>query len=109
MWIWVLGAFELGAEQDSTVIEPSSLERPAQRGITERAGRSFKEVCSRTLQQQACQDEKEWRQVGDVANMTRNRMNKSGYSPIESVLGYSPRVPGGALSGGANDLATMKL
>eukprot|EP00435_Cladocopium_sp_Y103_P049590 s3051_g15.t1 len=105
-----LGAFELGAEQDSTIVEPSSLEMPTQRGITERAGRSFKEVFSRTLQQYACQDEEEWRQLVDVANMTCNRlMNKSGYSPIQRVLGYSPRIPGGALSGGANDLATMSL
>jgi hypothetical protein len=36
-------------------------------------------------------------------------MNKSGYSPIQRVLGYSARIPGGALSGGANDLATMSL
>ena len=62
------------------------------------------------MQQYACQDEEEWRQLVDVANMTCNRlMNKSGYSPIQRVLGYSPRIPGGALSGGANDLATMSL
>ena len=105
-----LGSFELGAEQESTIVEPSSLEMPTQRRITERAGRNFKEVFSRTMQQYACQDEEEWRQLVDVANMTCNRlMNKSGYSPIQRVLGYSPRIPGGALSGGANDLATMSL
>ena len=105
-----LGSFEIGAEQESTIVEPSSLEMPTQRGITERAGRNFKEVFSRTMQQYACQDEEEWRQLVDVANMTCNRlMNKSGYSPIQRVLGYSARIPGGALSGGANDLATMSL
>jgi len=105
-----LGSFEIGAEQESTIVEPSSLEMPTQRGITERAGRNFKEVFSRTMQQYACQDEEEWRQLVDVANMTCNRlMNKSGYSPIQRVLRYSPRIPGGALSGGANDLATMSL
>ena len=40
--------------------------------------------------------------------MTCNRlMNKSGYSPIQRVLGYSPRVPGGLLTGGGGDLATL--
>lgn len=33
--------------------------------------------------------------------MTCNRLlNKSGYSPIQRVLGYSPRIPGGMLTGG---------
>ena len=39
-----LGAFELGAEYDAAIFEPSSLEMPSQRGITERAGKNFKEV-----------------------------------------------------------------
>ena len=55
-----IGAFELGAELDATVIEPSSLEMPTQRSITERAGRSFKEVFSRALMHHAVQSEQEW-------------------------------------------------
>eukprot|EP00435_Cladocopium_sp_Y103_P033679 s671_g8.t1 len=103
-----LGAFELGAEHDSTFIDPSALEMPTQRGITERAGRHFKEVLSRTMMQIGCSNHEEWTNVVDIVNMTCNRlMNKSGYSPIQRVLGYSPRVPGGLLTGGANDLATM--
>ena len=102
------GAFELGAELDSTILEPSALEMPTQRGITERAGRSFKEVLSRTMMNYACRSEEEWEQLVDIANMTCNRlMNKSGYSPIQRVLGYTPRIPGGLLTGGANDLATQ--
>lgn len=43
----------------------------------------------------------------DITNMVCNRLiNKSGYSPIQRVLGYSPRVPGGLLTGGFNDLPT---
>ena len=76
------GAFEIGAEQDSTFIEPSSLEMPTQRSITERAGRSFKEVLTRTMMQVACSTHEEWLNVVDVVNMTCNRlMNKSGFSP----------------------------
>ena len=102
------GAFELGAELDSTILEPSALEMPSQRGITERAGKNFKEVFSRTLMGHACQDDNEWKLLVDVACMTVNRlMNKSGYSPIQRVLGYSPRLPGGLLTGGQDDLSTV--
>jgi hypothetical protein len=101
------GVFEIGAEQDSTFIEPSSLEMPTQRSITERAGRSFKEVLTRTVMQVACNTYEEWLNVVDIVNMTCNRlMNKSGYSPIQRVLGFSPRIPGGLMTGGGNDLAT---
>lgn len=102
------GVFELGAEHDSTYIEPSSLEMPTQRSITERAGRNFKEILSRTMMQVACTSFEEWSNVVDIVNMTCNRLtNKSGFSPIQRVLGYTPRVPGGLLTGGSNDLATM--
>ena len=49
------GAFEIGAEMDATYIEPSALEMPTQRSITERAGKQFKEVLSKTMMQYACQ------------------------------------------------------
>ena len=103
-----IGAFEIGAELDSTVIEPSSLEMPTQRSITERAGKSFKEVFSRALMHHAVQSEQDWLDLVDITSMTTNRlMNKSGYSPIQRVLGYTPRLPGGLLTGGANDLSSV--
>ena len=102
-----IGAFELGAELDATVIEPSSLEMPTQRSITERAGRSFKEVFSRTLMHHAVENEQDWLNLVDITSMTVNRlMNKSGYSPIQRVLGYTPRLPGGLLTGGREDLSS---
>ena len=102
------GAFVFGAEVDSTYYEPSSLEMPTQRSITERAGKTFKEVFSRALEHHTCVDDEEWRHLVDITMMTCNRlMNKSGYSPIQRVLGYSPRVPGGLVTGGADDLATL--
>lgn len=102
------GAFEAGAELDSTYIEPGALEMPTQRSITERAGKTFKEVFSRTCVHHERGDHDEWLQLVDVTNMTCNRLlNKSGYSPIQRVLGYSPRIPGGMLSGGSQDLATL--
>ena len=36
--------------------------------------------------------------------MMRNRLLlRGGYSPIQRVIGYSPRLPGGLLSGGSED------
>eukprot|EP00435_Cladocopium_sp_Y103_P060880 s1403_g22.t1 len=102
------GAFVFGAEVDSTYYEPSSLEMPTQRSITERAGKTFKEIFSRTLEHYTCTDDDEWHHLVDITMMTCNRlMNKSGYSPIQRVLGYTPRVPGGLVSGGGDDLATL--
>ena len=107
-----LGAFELGAEYDATVVEPSALEMPTQRGITERAGRTFKEVLRKAMLYHACSTEGEWQELVDITNMTCNRlMNKSGFSPIrfspiQRVLGYNPRIPGGLMTGGYNDWST---
>ena len=101
------GAFELGAELDSTYIEPGSLEMPTQRSITERAGKSFKEVFQKTLAQHTCQRREEWLELVDITVMVCNRLiNKSGFSPVQRVLGYSPRVPGSLFQGGFNDRAT---
>ena len=102
-----IGAFELGAELDATVIEPSSLEMPTQRSITERAGRSFKEIFSRAMMHHVVDNEHDWLNLVDITSMTANRlMNKSGYSPIQRVLGYTPRLPGGLLTGGQEDLSS---
>ena len=102
------GAFEFGAEIDSTYIEPGSLEMPTQRSITERAGKSFKEVFTKTLMSYACTNKEEWTELVDITNLTMNRLiNKSGYSPIQRVLGYTPRIPGSNFGGGHNDHATV--
>ena len=40
----------------------------------------------------------------------KNRLlMRSGYSPIQRVIGYSPRLPGGLLSDGEQDLSTASL
>ena len=103
------GDFQLGAEGDSTYIEPSALETPTQRSITERAGKHFKEVLSKAMMDYACQSEVEWQNLVDITTMVCNRLiNKSGYSPIQRVLGYTPRVPGGLQTGGYNDWSTVE-
>ena len=101
------GAFASGLEADSTWMDPGSLEMPTQRSITERAGQAFKAVFGKALTHHVCQTDDEWRELLDVTNMTCNRLiNKSGFSPIQRVLGYNPRVPGGIMTGGYNDWAT---
>ena len=102
------GAFEIGAELDSTYVEPGSLEMPTQRSITERAGKFFKEIFQRAMAQHTCTSKEEWLELVDITTMVCNRlMNKSGFSPVQRVLGYTPRVPGSQFQGGANDIATQ--
>ena len=48
------GAFSEGMEVDSIFMDPGSLEMPTQRSITERAGRTFKDILSRTLNPLSC-------------------------------------------------------
>ena len=99
-------AFQEGAELDSTFIDPGALEMPTQRSITERAGKTFKLIFEKALDGHTCQNEEEWRDLVDITAMTVNRLvNKSGYSPIQRVLGYSPRVPGSEFLGGHHDHA----
>ena len=54
-----------------------------------------------------CRDWDHWSEAVDIVTSTVNRLtNKSGYSPIQRMLGYTPRVPGGLLTGGHNDWST---
>ena len=102
-----LGAFQDMAAQNDFALEPGSLEAPTQRGITERAGRTFKEILSKTLMQTGCNSWDEWHEAVDTVSLTINRLtNKSGYSPMQRMIGYNPRLPGSILSGGASDHST---
>ncbi|CAL1135428.1 unnamed protein product [Cladocopium goreaui] len=101
------GCFEMMMDQDAIFLDPGSLESPTQRSLTERAGRTYKEVFSKTLMEVTCNNWDEWHEVVDVVTATINRLaNKSGYSPIQRMLGYSPRIPGSLMSGGFNDQST---
>eukprot|EP00435_Cladocopium_sp_Y103_P032915 s2710_g8.t1 len=55
----------------------------------------------------ACNTWDEWHEAVDVVTATVNRLaNKSGFSPMQRMLGYNPRIPGSLMSGGFNDLST---
>ena len=96
--------FRRQAEQDGSEVALSSVEAPTQRGLTERAGGIFKNILYKSLMDYSCQSREEWLELVDVACMVRNRLLlRAGYSPIQRVIGYSPRLPGGLLSGGDHD------
>lgn len=95
-------------EQESIMVDTGALEMPTQRSITERAGKAFKDMFSRTLAHHACSGWDEWRELLDITVMTKNRLyNQSGYSPQQRVLGYNSRLPGGWMTGGQSDLSTQ--
>jgi hypothetical protein len=101
------GCFEMMMDQDAIILDPGSLESPTQRSLTERAGKTYKEVFSRTTMDVACNNWDEWHETVDVVTATINRLtNKSGFSPMQRMLGYNPRIPGSNMSGGFNDVST---
>ena len=81
-----------------------------QRGLTERAGGLFKELLYKAMATYSCSNLKEWQELVDVICMVRNRLLlRGGYSPIQRVLGFIPRLPGGLLTGGEHDIAVADL
>eukprot|EP00435_Cladocopium_sp_Y103_P005667 s2718_g1.t2 len=100
------GSFTMRAETDGTFLDPASLESPYQRGITERGGKTFKLMLSKAMEQYECKNLAEWRELVDVVNFQKNRLlMRNGYSPIQRVIGYTPKLPGGLLSGDAANRA----
>ncbi len=94
------GCFALRAEADGSFVDPSSVESPYQRGITERAGKTFKLMLSKAMETYVCNTHQEWCELVDIIAMQKNRLlMQNGFSPIQRVIGYSPKIPGGLLSG----------
>ena len=82
-------------EEDGTEFIPSSLESPYQRGLVERSGKTFKNILYKTMNTLGCDSHDEWLDVVNTCCMMRNRLLlKGGYSPIQRVLGFTPRLPG---------------
>lgn len=96
------GCFALRAEADGSFVDPSSVESPYQRGITERAGKTFKLMLSKAMETYDCQNHQEWCELVDIVAMQKNRLlMQNGFSPIQRVIGYTPKIPGGLLCGDA--------
>ena len=57
-----------------------------------------------------CANHEDWKELVDTTCMTRNRLLlRAGYSPIQRVIGYTPRLPGGLLTGTDFDQGTASL
>ncbi|CAE7770550.1 RE2 [Symbiodinium sp. CCMP2456] len=103
------GTFKTRASRDGIHVEPSSLESPFQRGSTERHGKTFKLILSKAMNQYTCQDYDTRRSLVDTTIMMKNRLaNRGGFSPVQRVLGYLPRIPGGLLSSDSKDLEASR-
>ena len=88
------------AAEDGSYVDPAAVEAPNQRGITERHGKTFKFMLMKAMDTYNCQNVEDWEALVDVTTMTKNRMlQTNGYSPIQRVIGFSPRLPGGLLFG----------
>eukprot|EP00435_Cladocopium_sp_Y103_P075487 s90_g58.t1 len=57
------GCFEMLADQEAVILDPGSLESPTQRSLTERAGKTYKEIFSRTLMEVSCNNWDEWHEA----------------------------------------------
>ena len=60
----------------------------------------FQEVLAKTLHDVACPD---WETWYETVATRRTELSRSGYSPCQRVFGFNPRLPGGLMTGGAND------
>ena len=98
------GSFKARTAQEGTRMDPSSLEAPTQRGLAERHGKTFKIMLEKTMADYNCSSYAEWVELVDTTMMTKNRLaSRGGFSPVQRVLGFLPRLPGGLLSGGQDD------
>jgi len=102
--------FKKGAELDGTEVDPASLESPTQNAITERSGKTVQIMVGKTGEQVGCEDREDLERILDECMLQKNRlMTTSGFSPMQRVLGYQPKMPGGILTGGQNDLANISM
>ena len=99
------GVFKTKAGLEGTHVEPSSLESPFQRGVAERHGKTFKTILEKAMVEYTCQNHDDWLELVDVSIMMKNRLvSRGGFSPVQRVLGYLPRIPGGLMAEGHGDL-----
>ena len=98
------GSFRNRISHEGIHMEPSSLESPFQRGVTERHGKTFKVMLSKAMNEVSCDTHKTWQALVDNIIMMKNRLaNRGGFSPIQRVFGYYPRLPGGLMSSDLED------
>jgi len=61
-------------------------------------------MLSKAMEQHVCRDHREWEELVDVVVFQKNRLlMRNGFSPIQRVIGFTPKIPGGLLSGDAGN------
>lgn len=80
--------FSLRCASDGSELDPSSLESPTQNAITEREGKSYKMMFSKTsLEYGPINNQEEFLELIDTVTMMKNRLlHKSGFSAVHCVL-----------------------
>ena len=68
------GNFALRAGQDGSCVEPSAVEAPYQRAITERHGKTIKFMLQKAMDEYSCQTMRDWEDLLDVTCMMKNRL-----------------------------------
>lgn len=71
------GVFQTMGDQEAIIIDPGSLQASTQRSITDRAGKSFKEILSKTIMEHVCTTWEEWYEAVDIVNATINTPRES--------------------------------
>ena len=90
------GSFKSRTSRDGIHMEASSLESPFQRGVTERHGKTFKTMLAKAMNEYTCENYTSWQALVDHVTMMKNRLaNRGGFSPVQRVFGFYPRLPGG--------------
>ena len=97
------GSFKTRTSHEGIHMEASSLESPFQRGITERRGKTFKTMLAKAMNEYTCDGQKTWQALVENVTMMKNRLANCGFSPVQRVFGYYPRLPGGLLSSETED------
>jgi len=84
---------EMSASYGISIL-PTDARAPWQNGRTERAGKEWKRQFKIARRKEEPLNDEEWVALGELVCGARNRYNnRSGYSPMQRVFGFSTRLP----------------
>ena len=102
------GYFGQMTSSHDTALFPTDARAPWQNGRTERSGKEWKRQFKLASRRETPTTMAEWIALGELCCSVRNRyQNRSGYSPLQRVFGFSPRLPASLLSDDAIDPAYL--
>ena len=93
------GYFAEQAAANGCALLPTDARAPWQNGRTERAGKEWKRQFTLARRKEAPTTEAEYETLGELCCSIRNRYNnRSGFSPMQRVFGFTHRLPDSLLS-----------